>query len=352
MSNNNNLTMPNILVTGGTGYIGSHTVTALLEKGYNVTIIDNLINSNIKILFFIQDITKKKPIFYKIDLCDKNALEQVFKTQHFDAIIHFAALKSSPESIEKPNLYYYNNLTSLMNLVELSLKYKVKNFIFSSSCAVYGTPSYLPVDENHPFNEALSPYSRTKQFGEKILQDTVNHNFKVISLRYFNPVGAHPSAKLGDIPKSAANLMHFILEVALGKAPYLNIYGNDYDTPDGTPVRDYIYIMDVVDAHIIALERLLSNNNEKNYEYYNIGIGRGVSVLEMLHAFEKYTGIKIPYRFVDRRPGDIAYIYASTELIEKKLKWKAQYGLKEMILTSWNWAKKLNSIIYELENKN
>ncbi len=349
MINYNTSEMPNILVTGGTGYIGSHTVTTLLEKGYNVTIIDNLVNSNIKILSFIKEITNKNPEFFKIDLCDKDLLEQVFQNHHFDAVIHFAALKSAPESIEKPNLYYYNNLTSLMNLIELSLKYKIKNFIFSSSCAVYGSPSYLPVDENHPFNEALSPYARTKQFGEKILQDTANHNFNVISLRYFNPVGAHPSGKLGDIPKSAANLMHFILEVALGRAEYLNIYGSDYDTPDGTPVRDYIYIMDVVDAHIIALERLLENKNEKNFEDYNIGIGKGVSVLEMVKAFEKYTGIKIPYRFADRRPGDIAYIYASTELIEKKLNWKARYGLKEMITTSWQWAKNLNKIIYELE---
>ena len=341
--------MNNILVTGGTGYIGSHTVTSLLNKNYNVVIIDNLVNSNIKILSFIKEITQKSPLFYKIDLCDKDSLELIFKKHHFDAILHFAALKSASESIEKPHQYYYNNLTSLLNLIELSLKYKIKNIIFSSSCAVYGTPSYLPVDENHPFNEALSPYAKTKQFSEKILEDTASHLLNIISLRYFNPIGAHPSGKLGDIPKSAANLMHFILEVALGKAKFLEIYGNNYDTPDGTPIRDFIYIMDLVDAHIYALERLLKNKNEKFYEFFNVGIGKGVSVLEMVKAFEKYTGKKIPYRFVDRRQGDIGYIYASTELIEKKLKWKAKYGLKEMITTSWKWAKNLNKIIYEFK---
>ncbi len=341
------LRMRKILVTGGTGYIGSHTAVQLLQLGYDVVIADNLANSSIKVVSLIEQITGKKPQFFKTELCNAADVEFLFKNNKFDAIIHFAALKSAPESVKKPFLYHYNNITSLLNLIEAAKKYKVKNLIFSSSCAVYGLPSYLPVDENHPFNTALSPYARTKQIGEFILQDIADKKLRVISLRYFNPIGAHPSGLLGDMPEKSANLMHYILQVALGQQPYLKIYGNDYNTPDGTGVRDYIHIMDVADAHIAALERLLNNKMETPFEAYNIGIGEGISVLQMVKAFEKYTGIKIPFKFVQRRPGDVDYIYASTDLANKKLGWKAKYELKDMIITSWKWAKNLNSVFYE-----
>ncbi len=337
-----------ILVTGGTGYIGSHTSVLLLEQGFDVVIADNLSNSSAKVIDFIEKITGRRPQFFKTELCNKQEVDFLFKNNHFDAIIHFAAFKSAPESVEKPFLYHKNNITSLLNVIDAANKYKVKNLIFSSSCAAYGLPNYLPVDENHPFNEALSPYARTKQIGEHILQDSANNLFRVISLRYFNPVGAHPSGLLGDMPSRSANLMHFILEVALGKREFLEIYGNDYPTIDGTGVRDYIYILDVAEAHIAALKRLLKNKMQKNYEYYNIGIGEGISVLQMVNAFEKYVGIKIPYKFAPRRPGDVAAIYASTALANKVLKWHAKYSLRDMIVTSWNWAKNINKFYYEI----
>ena len=339
--------MPKILVTGGTGYIGSHTTVLLLQQGFDVVIADNLSNSSIKIVDLIEQVAGKRPQFFKTELCKATDVDFLFKNNDFDAIIHFAALKSTPESVKKPFLYHYNNITSLLNLIEAAQKYNVKNFIFSSSCAVYGTPNYLPVDEKHPFNEALSPYARSKQIGEFILKDTSNKNFRTISLRYFNPIGAHPSGLLGDLPQKDANLMHYVLEVALGKRPYLEIFGNDYDTPDGTGVRDYIHILDVAQAHIVALKRLLNNKMLTNYEYYNIGIGQGISVLQIVKAFEKYVGIKIPYKFAPRRPGDVCCIYASTELANKVLKWKAKYSLKDMIITSWNWAKNINKVFYE-----
>ncbi len=336
-----------ILVTGGTGYIGSHTTILLLEQGFDVVIADNLSNSSIEVVDLIEKVAGKRPQFFKTELRNSTDIEFLFKNNDFDAIIHFAALKSAPESVKKPLLYHQNNVTSLLNLIEAAQKYNVKNFIFSSSCAVYGTPNYLPVDEKHPFNEALSPYARSKQIGECILKDTANKNFRSISLRYFNPIGAHPSGLIGDMPAKDANLMHYVLEVALGKRPYLEIYGNDYDTPDGTGVRDYIHILDVAQAHIVALKRLLKDQILTNYEYYNIGIGKGISVLQIVKAFEKYVGIKIPYKFAPRRPGDVCCIYASTELANKILKWKAKYTLKDMIITSWNWAKNINKVFYE-----
>jgi len=331
--------MSKILLTGGTGYIGSHTAIILQEKNYKIVLADNLKNSSVDTVNKIKKITGKNVDFEHTELTEYQQVKNLLEKNNFDVIVHFAALKNVFESIQNPFRYHYNNITSLLNLVRASKEYNVKKFIFSSSCSVYGNPSYLPVDEKHPFNKAASPYAKTKQISEYILEDSADDDFKVISLRYFNPIGTHESGLLGEQLLKNYNLIYYILQVALKKQKYLNIYGNDYDTPDGTGIRDYIHITDVALAHWAALKRLEENQTEKNYEAFNIGLGKGFSVLEIKNAFEKYTGITIPYRFAPRRKGDIAKIYASAELAKEKLKWEAKRNLQQMIESSWNWTK-------------
>ncbi len=335
-----------ILVTGGTGYIGSHTTAELLKKGYDVVVVDNLNNSEEWILDRIEQVAGSRPYFSEIDCCNLSDLKKLFLL-HSDikAVIHFAAHKAVGESVSNPLGYYKNNLLSLVNILECMQETKVANIVFSSSCTVYGEPQYLPVDENHPVQKATSPYGNTKQICEQILQDAVaSSNLKGIALRYFNPVGAHETALLGELPRGVPNnLVPFITQTAIGKRKELSIYGNDYDTPDGTCIRDYIHVVDLADAHVVAIERLLKNNNKTAYEVFNIGTGTGNSVLEAVNAFEKVSGQKLNYKFVPRRDGDITKVYADTTLANNELGWKAKHTLEEALASSWKWEKQLSS---------
>lgn len=335
-----------ILVTGGLGYIGSHTVVELLSSDYEVVIIDNLSNSSVEVLDSIQKITGKKPTFYQFDLCDLNSLKDCFEKEgNINAIIHFAASKAVGESVEKPILYYQNNLVSLLNLLAMMRGFKVENIVFSSSCTVYGQPEKLPVTEQTPFQKAESPYGNTKQIGEEILKDTSNayDGIKSIALRYFNPVGAHQSALIGELPLGVPNnLIPFVTQTAAGMREQLSVFGSDYDTPDGTAVRDYIHVVDLAKAHIIALRRLLDHKNKSNFEFFNIGTGSGYSVLEIIQTFEAVSHAKVNYKLVDRRPGDIEKIYADTSFANNELGWKAELGLKEMMSSAWKWQ--LNNV--------
>ncbi len=333
--------MAKILLTGATGYIGSHTAVELIQHGHSVIIIDNLSNSKIQVLDGIKRITGVKPGFERIDLRYKDQILD-FLLQHndIDGVIHFAAYKAVAESIEKPLMYYENNLFSTINLINALVKqHKKIAFVFSSSCTVYGIPEKLPVTESMPLKEPTSPYGKTKLLSEYALMDTVKQydNINVISLRYFNPIGAHHSAEIGESPLKTYNLIPILTEVANGKRKEILVFGNDYPTPDGTPVRDYIHIEDLAKAHLIAMERLLNHDNKSNYEAFNLGIGKGYSVLEIIKTFEKVSGKKINYRIVDRRPGDIAEIYADTTLANKELKWKAEHGLEDMLRSAWLW---------------
>ncbi len=333
--------MDTILLTGATGYIGSHTAVELIEAGYEVIIIDNLSNSKIQALDGIKRITGVKPRFYNIDLRYKDQVFKIFiKHPEIKGIIHFAAFKAVSESIEKPLMYYENNLFATLNLLSVinTLNLKVA-FVFSSSCTVYGIPDKLPVTEDMPLKEPTSPYGKTKLLSEYALMDTVKvqEGLNVISLRYFNPIGAHPSLEIGESPLKTYNLIPILTEVATGKRKELLVFGNDYPTPDGTPVRDYIHVVDLAKAHVLALKRLLLGKNKSSYEAFNLGVGRGYSVLEVIKTFEKVTGKKIPYRITGRRPGDIAEIYAGTDLAEKELGWKAKYNLEDMLKTAWLW---------------
>lgn len=333
-----------ILVTGGIGYIGSHTVVALLQQGFDVVIVDNLCNSSLFILDRIKKISGILPRFYQVDCCDKIELEKVFEAEKsISASIHFAALKAVGESVNKPLLYYKNNLISLMNLVELQLKYEVSRIVFSSSCTVYGEPDALPVTELSPVKIAASPYGNTKQIGEEILFDTTKvSNLKAIALRYFNPVGAHESALIGELPNGTPNnLVPYITQTAIGKQPFLKVFGNDYNTPDGTCIRDYIHVDDVAAAHVSALNRLLKVNESANFELFNIGTGTGNTVLEVIHAFEEATGVSLPYQIYPRRGGDIEKVYANTDLSNKTLNWTSKFNLKQMMASSWEWEKQL-----------
>lgn len=337
--------MPTILVTGGLGFIGSHTVVELQQAGYEVIIIDNLSNSSIEVLNRISKITGKKPIFEQIDLREKGKVEDFFQRYNsIEGVIHFAASKAVGESVEKPLLYYENNIASLIYILqELQKKEKV-SFIFSSSCTVYGQADELPVSENAPFKQAESPYGNTKQINEEIIRDTchISANIKAISLRYFNPIGAHSSALIGELPNGVPqNLVPYITQTAIGLRESLSVYGNDYPTPDGTCIRDYIHVVDLAKAHIAALERLLKENNESNYEVFNIGTGKGSSVLEVIKAFEKVTGQALPYKIVGRRAGDVVSAYANTYKANKELLWKAELTLEDALLSAWNWEKKL-----------
>ena len=336
--------MKKILVTGGTGYIGSHTVIELIKLGYEVLVIDNLSNSKAEVIDIIESITAVRPHFEKIEMCDKAALANYF-SKHSDiaAVIHFAGMLQVAESVENPLKYYHNNMFSTINLLECMVAYKIKNIVFSSSCTVYGNPTQLPVTETAPVQKAMSPYGNTKQMGEEILENVAKANdINVITLRYFNPIGAHESAKIGEIQHGVPHhLIPYITETAAGIRKQLNVFGGDYQTHDGTCVRDYIHVVDLAKAHIAAISRLLSQNNEAKLEVYNIGTGLGYSVLDIISAFEKATSIKINYQIVDRRPGDVEAVYADTTLAEQKLNWKTVLSIEDMMRSAWNWEQAL-----------
>lgn len=340
--------MTQILVTGGTGYIGSHTVVELQNAGYEVIIVDDLSNSNIDVLENITKITGKKPVFEQFNLADAVKTDDFFsRNRNIAAIIHFAASKAVGESVQIPLHYYRNNLVSLMNLLDCQLKYGVANLVFSSSCTVYGQPDQLPVTETTPRKDAESPYGNTKRVNEDILNDAIRAypQLKGIALRYFNPIGAHPSALIGELPLGVPqNLVPFITQTAVGLRDELNVFGNDYDTPDGSAVRDYINVVDLAKAHVIAIERLLNGKNRAGYEVFNLGTGNGSSVLEIINAFEKSTGTKLNYKIVGRRAGDIEKIWADTTYANNELGWKAEKGLEDTLLSAWNWEKRLRGI--------
>lgn len=336
---------PKILVTGGTGYIGSHTVVALLEAGFEVYVVDNLSNSNIEVLNGIEEITGKRPIFENIDCTEYVAMDKFFtKHEGINAVIHFAANKAVGESVEIPLKYYRNNVVSLVNLLELMPIHKVEGLVFSSSCTVYGQPDFLPVDEQAPIKKALSPYGNTKQICEDIIMDTVHANptFKSIILRYFNPIGAHPSAEIGELPNGIpSNLVPFVTQTAAGIRKKIKIFGNDYNTPDGTCIRDYINVMDLAYAHVTAVERLLDKDLEKP-EIFNLGTGKGLSVMELIKTFESVNGVKVPYEIVGRREGDIEQVWANPLLAQKVLKWKAKATVEETLASAWKWQQRCN----------
>lgn len=335
-----------ILVTGGTGYIGSHTTVELQQAGYDVVIADNLSNSNINVLDGIEKITGVRPAFEKIDLQDREATENLFKKYpHIDGIIHFAASKAVGESVEKPLMYYRNNIVSLINLLELMPQYNVGGIIFSSSCTVYGQPTEenLPVTEQAPIQKALSPYGNTKQINEEIIQDYVHSGapIKSIILRYFNPIGAHPTANIGELPNGVPmNLIPFVTQTAIGVRKQLKIFGNDYGTPDGTCIRDYIYVVDLAKAHVKAMARVLGEDTPA-IEYFNVGTGTGVSTLEVVQAFEKATGVKVNWEYAPRREGDIEKVWGNVDHANHVLGWKAEAKLEDVLASAWKWQLKL-----------
>ncbi|MBO6109056.1 MAG: UDP-glucose 4-epimerase GalE [Eubacterium sp.] len=329
-----------ILVTGGTGYIGSHTVAELIERGYEVVIFDNLYNSKEEVLDYIKEITGVRPVFYKADLRDKESMRPVFKEHTFDAVIHFAGLKAVGESVEKPLFYYENNIAGTVNLCELMNEYGCKRIIFSSSATVYGDPAEIPITESCPKGTCTNPYGWTKSMLEQILTDihTSDNEWSVVLLRYFNPIGAHESGLLGESPNGIPNnLMPYIMQVAVGKLPELGVFGDDYDTPDGTGVRDYIHVVDLAKGHVNAIEKV-TKTNEVNI--YNLGTGNGYSVLDIVKTFEEVNNIKIPYSIKPRRAGDIATCYADPAKAKAELGWVAEYDLRKMCEDSWNFAKK------------
>ncbi|MGB5499577.1 MAG: UDP-glucose 4-epimerase GalE [Maribacter sp.] len=336
-----------ILVTGGLGFIGSHTVVELQNEGFEVVIIDDCSNSSEKVLNGITAITGKKAIFEKLDLKEKTKVEEFFKRhQDIEGVIHFAASKAVGESVEKPLLYYENNIGTLVYLLKELSKKDRSSFIFSSSCTVYGQADEMPITEHAPVKEAESPYGNTKQMGEEIIRDTckVTPSLNAIALRYFNPMGAHPSAEIGELPIGIPqNLVPFITQTGIGLREQLSVFGDDYPTPDGTCVRDYIYVVDLAKAHVVALQRLLENKNKTNYEVFNVGTGKGSTVLEVIKSFEKVSGKKLNYKIVDRRPGDITSAYADTTLANEELGWKSQYTLDEAMKSAWVWEQKIRS---------
>lgn len=338
-----------ILVTGGTGFIGSHTTVELIQNGYNVVIVDNLSNSNASVIDGIEKITGVRPEFEKVDCCDYAAMENVFeKHKGISGIIHFAASKAVGESVQKPLLYYRNNINSLINLLELMPKYGVKGIIFSSSCTVYGQPSAenLPVTEEAPMQKALSPYGNTKQVNEEIIQDYIHSGapIKSIILRYFNPIGSHPSALIGELPNGVPmNLIPFVTQTAIGIRKELKIFGNDYNTPDGTCIRDYIDIMDLAKAHVKAMERILNENGTDPVEVFNIGTGNGLSTLQIVEGFEKATGVKLNWHYAPRREGDIEKVWANPHKANTVLGWKASVDIEDTLRSAWKWQQKLRA---------
>ena len=335
-----------ILVTGGTGFIGSHTTVELINAGYKVVIVDNLSNSQADVIDGIEKITGVRPAFEKMDCCDLDGMDKVFaKYPDIEGIIHFAASKAVGESVEKPLLYYRNNIVSLVNLLELMPKYGVKGIIFSSSCTVYGQPApeNLPVTEDAPVKPAESPYGNTKQVNEEIIRDFINSgaDIKAILLRYFNPIGSHPSAIIGEMPNGVPmNLIPYVTQTAMGIREQLKVFGNDYDTPDGTCIRDYIYVVDLAKAHVKAMQRVLDTDSDK-LEVFNVGTGKGVSTKEIVDAFEKSTGVKLNWTFAPRRPGDIEKVWAKPEKANNVLGWKAETSLEDTLKSAWNWQVKL-----------
>ena len=334
--------MKKILVTGGLGFIGSHTVVELQQAGYEVVIIDNLYNSKIEVLESITSITSIKPSYFNIDLRNKIAVEDFFKNNKIDGIIHFAASKAVGESVNNPLLYYENNISTLVYLLQEMKKHKLSNFIFSSSCTVYGQADELPITENAPTKPAESPYGNTKQIGEEIIRESCKANgLKAIALRYFNPIGAHETANIGELPIGVPqNLIPFVTQTAAGIRKELSVFGDDYPTKDGTAVRDYIHVVDLAKAHIAALERLLKNNNKKDFEVFNVGTGTGSSVLEVIQAFEKVSKTQLNYKIVGRREGDITSAFADTTLAKVELGWKTEKTLEEALLAAWKWQLK------------
>ena len=331
--------MGRILVTGGLGFIGSHTVVELQEKGREVLIIDDLSNSRPEVLDGIAAITGVYPEFFKIDLKDKAEVFEFMAGQKIDGVIHFAASKAVGESVEKPLLYYENNIAAMVYLLQAMLANGVRSFIFSSSCTVYGQADDLPITEDAPVKSAESPYGNTKQIGEEILQDLAKvEDLQVIALRYFNPIGAHESGHIGELPLGVPqNLIPFVTQTAAGIREQLSVFGDDYPTPDGTAVRDYIHVVDLAKAHIAALERLLSGKNRSGMEFFNVGTGKGSSVLEVIRAFEEVSGTRLNYKIVGRREGDITAAYADTSLANRELGWKAQLDLRDALRSAWKW---------------
>ena len=337
-----------ILVTGGTGFIGSHTVVELQNSGYDVVIIDDLSNSKADVVDNIEKITGVRPAFEKVDCTDFKTLEATFeKYSGIKAIIHFAASKAVGESVQQPLKYYRNNIVSLVNLLELMPKYNVEGIVFSSTCTVYGQPDVLPVTEAAPTKKAESPYGNTKQINEEIIVDTVNSGSPISSviLRYFNPIGAHPTALIGELPLGVPqNLLPYLTQTAIGIRKELSVFGDDYDTPDGSCIRDYIYVCDLAKAHVKAIDRILQNKMEEKVEVFNLGTGRGLSVLELINTFEKATGVKLPYKIVGRRAGDIVKVWANPERANKVLGWSADTPVEEVLQTAWKWQLHLREL--------
>jgi UDP-glucose 4-epimerase len=344
----NSLMVGKILVTGGTGYIGSHTVVELIEQGFETVIVDDLSNSSANVIDNIEKITGIRPAFEQFNISDTIKTDAFFqKNSDILAIIHFAAYKAVGESVQKPLEYYHNNLVSLINLLNCQLKYKIDNMVFSSSCTVYGQPDMLPVTESTPRKDAESPYGNTKRVSEDILSDTIKAypHIKGIALRYFNPIGAHPSALIGELPLGVPqNLVPFITQSAAGVRGPLSVFGNDYNTPDGSAIRDYINVVDLAKAHVIAIERLLDNKNKSNYEIFNLGTGKGLSVLEIVNAFIKSTGVNFNYKIVDRRAGDVEKIWADTTLANNELGWKAETSIEDTLISAWEWEKRIRGV--------
>ena len=336
-----------ILVTGGTGYIGSHTTVELIEQGFDAVIIDNLYNSEADVVNRIHKITGVRPLLEVLDLCDMEKLDGfIQKHRDISAVIHFAAYKAVGESVNKPLEYYRNNLLSLVNLLSVMKRYGIPNLVFSSSCTVYGQPEKLPVTEDAPLQPATSPYGNTKQVGEAIIRDTTvsDKNVRAISLRYFNPIGAHPSALIGELPRGVPeNLVPYLTQTGYGIREELKVFGDDYNTPDGSCVRDYLHVVDLAKAHVVAIKRLIEGKNKANYEVFNLGTGKGVSVLEAIKSFERVSGIKLKYRIVGRRAGDIEKIWADPSFANKELGWKTVSSLDEAMKTAWEWEKILRS---------
>lgn len=335
-----------VLVTGGLGFIGSHTVVELQNEGYQVVIIDNLSNASLEVLEGIVTITGKAPIFEKLDLKNKLAVQTFFKAhQDIQGVIHFAASKAVGESVNNPLMYYENNINTLVYVLQELVKLKTSNFIFSSSCTIYGQATTMPIAESAAIQPAESPYGNTKQIGEEIIKDTCNVNTKLnsIALRYFNPIGAHQSAKIGELPIGIPqNLVPFITQTAIGKRKQLSVFGDDYPTTDGTCVRDYIHVVDLAKAHVIALQRLLKNKNTTNFEVFNLGTGKGSTVLDVIKAFEKVSNVTLNYKIVDRRPGDVVSAYADTTKANNILGWKAESTLEDAMLSAWKWQKAIH----------
>ena len=342
--------MARILVTGGTGYIGSHTVVELMQKGYDVVIVDNLSNSNQAVLDGITAIVGSTPDFVQADCCDQTAMDALFAQYNdIEGVIHFAASKAVGESVEQPLMYYRNNLMSLVTVLEVMRKHNVKHIVFSSSCTVYGQPDaeHLPVDETAPIQKALSPYGNTKQINEEIICDQAHADSSLHAtiLRYFNPIGAHPSAMIGELPNGVPqNLLPFVTQTAAGLRAELKVFGDDYNTPDGSCIRDYIYVVDLAKAHVKAVERMLEGLPTEQVEVFNLGTGRGLSVLEILRTFIQVTGVNIPYQIVGRREGDIEQVWAKPDKANTVLGWSAETPIEEVLLSAWKWEQKIRSL--------